>query len=99
MIDEMSQGLAPVIVRRLLPFVEKAAQSGIAVLLVEQFAALALSIGTRAAVLSVGQIVLEGSCAELRERMADVRRAYLSGESITPETVDASDDDQATVGG
>lgn len=88
MIDEMSQGLAPVIVRRLLPFVEEAAASGIAVLLVEQFAALALSIGTNAAVLSVGQIALEGTCAELRDRMEDVRRAYLSGESITPETVD-----------
>lgn len=88
MIDEMSQGLAPVIVRRLMPFVEKAAATGIAVLLVEQFAALALSIGTRAAVLSVGQIVLEGTCAELRGRMVDVRRAYLSGESITPETVE-----------
>lgn len=92
MIDEMSQGLAPVIVRRLLPFVEQAAASGIAVLLVEQFAALALSIGTRAAVLSVGQVVLEGTCEELRGRMADVRRAYLSGESITPETVDADAD-------
>ncbi|MFV0375038.1 ABC transporter ATP-binding protein [Microbacterium sp.] len=87
MIDEMSQGLAPVIVRRLLPFVEQAAASGIAVLLVEQFAALALSIGTSAAVLSVGQIVLEGSCAQLRDRMDDVRRAYLSGASSTPETV------------
>jgi branched-chain amino acid transport system ATP-binding protein len=96
MIDEMSQGLAPVIVRRLLPFVEKAAQTGIAVLLVEQFAALALSIGTRAAVLSVGQVVLEGTCAELRDRMADVRRAYLSGESITPETVDPFDEEGAT---
>ncbi len=95
MIDEMSQGLAPVIVRRLLPFVEKAAQTGIAVLLVEQFAALALTIGTRAAVLSVGQIALEGTCAELRDRMADVRRAYLSGESITPETIDPADDEAA----
>jgi branched-chain amino acid transport system ATP-binding protein len=95
MIDEMSQGLAPVIVRRLLPFVEKAAQTGIAVLLVEQFAALALSIGTRAAVLSVGQVALEGTCAELRDRMADVRRAYLSGESITAETVDPVDEEDA----
>lgn len=96
MIDEMSQGLAPVIVRRLMPFVEKAAQNGIAVLLVEQFAALALSIGTRAAVLSVGQVVLEGTCAELRDRMADVRRAYLSGESITPEAIDGPEEDPPT---
>lgn len=83
MIDEMSQGLAPVVVRRLLPFVESAAQAGIAVVLVEQFAALALSIGSRAKVLSVGQIVLEGSCVELKDRMGEVQRAYFAAESAT----------------
>lgn len=83
MIDEMSQGLAPVVVRRLLPFVESAAQAGIAVVLVEQFAALALSIGSRAKVLSVGRIVLEGSCAQLKGQMDEVQRAYFAAESAT----------------
>jgi branched-chain amino acid transport system ATP-binding protein len=75
----MSQGLAPVIVKRMIPFVEEAARSGIAVLLVEQFAALALSIGVHAYVLSVGSIVLEGSCQDLLARPDDVRHAYFAG--------------------
>jgi branched-chain amino acid transport system ATP-binding protein len=80
LIDEMSQGLAPVIVKRMVPFVETAARSGIAVLLVEQFASLALSIGVHAHVMSVGNIVLSGSCQDLLARPDDVRRAYFAGE-------------------
>jgi len=80
LIDEMSQGLAPVIVKRMVPFVQTAARSGIAVLLVEQFASLALSIGAQAYVLSVGSIALTGSCQDLLTRPDDVRRAYFSGE-------------------
>ncbi|HTZ24684.1 MAG TPA: ABC transporter ATP-binding protein [Streptosporangiaceae bacterium] len=79
LIDEMSQGLAPVIVKRMIPFVQTAARSGIAVLLVEQFAALALSIGAHAYVLSVGSIVLEGPCEDLLARPDDVRHAYFAG--------------------
>jgi branched-chain amino acid transport system ATP-binding protein len=79
LIDEMSQGLAPVIVKRMIPFVEEAARSGIAVLLVEQFAALALSIGAHAYVLSVGSIVLEGPCQDLLARPDEVRHAYFAG--------------------
>lgn len=85
LIDEMSQGLAPVIVKRLLPIVTAAADRGIAVLLVEQFAHLALGIGDRASILSVGTVVLEGSCADLLERPDEVRRAYLQGESVAAE--------------
>jgi branched-chain amino acid transport system ATP-binding protein len=83
MIDEMSQGLAPVIVKRLMPFVEDAAKRGIAVLLVEQFANLALAIGDHAYVLSVGKVALEGRCAELLARPEDVRRAYLAAPGVT----------------
>jgi branched-chain amino acid transport system ATP-binding protein len=79
LIDEMSQGLAPVIVKRMIPFVQTAARSGIAVLLVEQFASLALSIGAQAYVLSVGSIALTGSCQDLLNRPDDVRRAYFAG--------------------
>jgi branched-chain amino acid transport system ATP-binding protein len=80
LIDEMSQGLAPVIVKRMVPFVQTAARSGIAVLLVEQFASLALGIGAQAYVLSVGSIALTGSCQDLLARPDDVRRAYFAGE-------------------
>ena len=79
LIDEMSQGLAPVIVKRLMPFVENAARSGIAVLLVEQFASMALRIGKHAYVLSVGTVALEGTCSDLLARPEDVRHAYLAG--------------------
>lgn len=79
MIDEMSQGLAPVIVRRLMPIVETAASQGIAVLLVEQFANLALAIGARASVMSIGRVVMEDACASLLGRMDEVRDAYLHG--------------------
>jgi branched-chain amino acid transport system ATP-binding protein len=83
LIDEMSQGLAPVIVKRMVPFVQTAARSGIAVLLVEQFASLALSIGAHAYVLSVGTIVLDGPCQDLLTRPDDVRRAYFAGDALT----------------
>ena len=79
MIDEMSQGLAPVIVKRLLPVVQQAAARGIAVLLVEQFANLALQIGQHAYVMTVGQVVLDGPCADLLARPDAVREAYISG--------------------
>lgn len=66
LIDEMSLGLAPVVVRRLMGSVRELAERGIGVLLVEQFANLALEIGTRAYVLRKGRVVFEGPCEELR---------------------------------
>ncbi len=82
LIDELSQGLAPVIVRRLMPYVELAAESGIAVLLVEQFAPLALAIGDRAYVMNVGRVVIEEPAKELVEKPELLRAAYLTGEPI-----------------
>jgi len=97
MIDEMSQGLAPVIVHRLMPFVSKAAERGIAVLLVEQFASLALSIGSQASVMSIGRIVLTGTCESLLGRMDEVRDAYLAGDSTTAEVVEPHSPDAPSV--
>jgi branched-chain amino acid transport system ATP-binding protein len=79
LIDEMSQGLAPVIVKRLLPFVVTAAQQGMAVLLVEQFAHLALQIGDVGHVMTNGKIVLSGPCRELAAQPDQVHRAYMQG--------------------
>ena len=79
MIDEMSLGLAPVIVKRPLPVVQNAARQGIAVLLVEQFANLALQIGHHADVMTVGEIVLQGACKDLLKRGEEVRQAYIMG--------------------
>lgn len=79
LIDEMSLGLAPVVVQRLLPAVATMAARGVAVLLVEQYAALALSIGTAAMVLFRGRIVLRSGAAELRHQTDRLHRAYLGG--------------------
>jgi branched-chain amino acid transport system ATP-binding protein len=79
LIDEMSLGLAPVIVQRLLPIVEQLAAEGVAVLLVEQYADLALRIASKAYVLSRGEIVLRGEAAELIANPDTVRDAYLGG--------------------
>ena len=73
MLDEMSLGLAPMIVKRLVPVIRRLVQDGMGVLLVEQFAALALSIGDRAYVLSNGRVVHEGACEQLKaEHLRDV---------------------------
>jgi branched-chain amino acid transport system ATP-binding protein len=77
LIDEMSAGLAPVVVGRLMTAVRKLADDGLAVLLVEQFAALALSIGNRAYVLRRGGIVYDGDCATLASSPDLLHRLYL----------------------
>jgi branched-chain amino acid transport system ATP-binding protein len=77
MIDEMSAGLAPIVVGRLVSAVRKLAHDGLAVLLVEQFAALALSIGDRAYVLRRGQIVYDGPCPALAQSPDLLHRLYL----------------------
>lgn len=77
LVDEMSAGLAPIVVTRLMKTVRALADRGLAVLLVEQFAALALAIGDRAYVLRRGRMVFEGRCAELRGDSERLHRLYL----------------------
>jgi branched-chain amino acid transport system ATP-binding protein len=81
LVDEMSLGLAPVIVERLVPILRRAADElGASVLFVEQHVALALEVSDRAYVLTHGRIGLEGPAAELRERRELLAASYL-GES------------------
>lgn len=68
LLDEMSLGLAPVIVDRLLPFARRAADEGAGVVLVEQHTDRALSISDRAYVLVHGEVALSGSARELMEK-------------------------------
>lgn len=78
LLDEISLGLAPVIIQDLMPVVRQLADSGIGVLLVEQFAELALAIGDTALVLSRGTVVFSGSCSELRASPELLHGAYLA---------------------
>jgi branched-chain amino acid transport system ATP-binding protein len=81
LVDEMSLGLAPIIVERLLPLVRDIADStGAGVLIVEQHVHLALEVADRAYVMSHGEIVLEGSAAELMERQDLLEASYLGGD-------------------
>ncbi|MFY9930025.1 MAG: ATP-binding cassette domain-containing protein, partial [Streptosporangiaceae bacterium] len=81
LVDEMSLGLAPVIVERLLPILRRAADElGSSVLFVEQHVALALEVADRAYVLTHGRIALEGPATELRGRRELLAASYL-GES------------------
>jgi branched-chain amino acid transport system ATP-binding protein len=77
LIDEMSLGLAPLAVRRLLPTIRGLADRlGVGVVLVEQHIDLALSIADRALVRHHGRVALTGPAAELRANPRVVERAY-----------------------
>lgn len=82
MVDEMSLGLAPRVASRLVVTMRTLADSGLGILLVEQFAALALSVGDSAHVLTQGEIVFSGSCQTLSDEPEILRRAYL-GEQVS----------------
>jgi branched-chain amino acid transport system ATP-binding protein len=84
LIDEMSMGLAPVIVESLLPIVRRVAdESNAAVVLVEQHIQLALEVADIAAVLVHGGIIASGTADEVRKQEAVLERAYLSGDGPT----------------
>ncbi len=76
--DELSLGLAPLIVRRLLEAVRAAADRGCGVLLVEQHVRQALAIADTVYVLRKGEIVLSGAAKDLGGRIAEIEAQYLS---------------------
>jgi branched-chain amino acid transport system ATP-binding protein len=76
-IDELSLGLAPVVVQRLIPTIRAIAESGAGVLLIEQFATVALGLAERAYVMENGRIQYSGSARQLRERPELLQSAYL----------------------
>ena len=80
LLDEPSMGLAPLLVEQIFETVAEVNRQGTTILLVEQNAAIALSVAHRAYVLETGSIALEGSAAELSEH-PEVQRAYL-GEAV-----------------
>jgi branched-chain amino acid transport system ATP-binding protein len=83
LLDEMSLGLAPIIVERLLATVrELANRTGCAVILVEQHVPLALEVVDRAYVLAHGNIVMSGTAAELRDNAQVLESSYLGEASL-----------------
>jgi len=76
-VDELSLGLAPIVIKRLIPVLEEVAASGVAVLLIEQFAHLALDLATRAYVLESGRIAYSGTAQELIDNPDLLHSAYL----------------------
>ena len=83
MLDEMSLGLAPVVVKRLVPRVADLAKQGVGVLLVEQFAPLALSVADRVIVLSRGVVAYDGACQPLIDEPDRLHTIYLGEVSTT----------------
>jgi len=77
LIDELSLGLAPVVVSRLIPVIAAVAEAGAGVLLIEQFATVALGLAHRAHIMEGGRIRFSGLASELRDDPARLRSAYL----------------------
>ena len=87
--DELSMGLAPLIVRRLLDAVRRAADTqGTAVLLVEQHVRKALVYADRAYVMRRGRLVMEGSARDLASRIDEIESSYMSGAEGSVEDAD-----------
>jgi branched-chain amino acid transport system ATP-binding protein len=83
LVDELSLGLAPVVVSRLIPVIAAVAESGAGVLLIEQFATVALGLANRAHIMEGGRIRFSGQASELRGNPARLRSAYLLRGSTT----------------
>ena len=77
LVDELSLGLAPVVVKRLIPTLQTVAESGVGILLIEQFANVALGVAETAYVLEGGRIRDHGTAQELREQPERLHSAYL----------------------
>ena len=78
MVDEMSLGLAPIIVERLLPILRQiATETGAGVLLVEQHVHMAFQVADRAYVLSHGELAMEGKASELAKDRSLIEASYL----------------------
>jgi ABC-type branched-subunit amino acid transport system ATPase component len=80
LIDELSLGLAPVMVQEILRTIDVLKERGITMVIVEQSLNVALAISDRAVFMEKGRVRFEGSAAELMERDDLARAVFLGGE-------------------
>ena len=83
LVDELSLGLAPVVVKRLVPTLEAVAAGGVGVLLIEQFAHVALGLAQTAYVIEGGRIRYHGSAQKLKDEPELLQSAYLLREQVS----------------
>jgi len=81
LIDELSLGLAPLIVQQLFEVLGQVKASGVSILLVEQFVSLALSLSDRAHVLQKGQVIAAGTTEEIHDDLEALAAGYLGAAS------------------
>jgi branched-chain amino acid transport system ATP-binding protein len=79
MIDELSLGLAPIVVQQLLARVEEINEQGTTILLVEQYVNLALRVASRGYVMEKGRVAMSGEAKRLLKDSEQVRSSYLGG--------------------
>jgi branched-chain amino acid transport system ATP-binding protein len=80
--DELSLGLAPLVVNRLLTAARAAADTGMAVLLVEQYARRALAIADQIYVMGRGRIAMSGTARDVKDQLGELEGIYLSDASV-----------------
>lgn len=76
LIDEMSLGLAPLIVKRLVKVIESLVAKGVGTILVEQFTEVALSVATSAVIMRTGGVCFSGAADEIRAKPEILEAAY-----------------------
>ncbi|MFY9314928.1 MAG: ABC transporter ATP-binding protein [Burkholderiales bacterium] len=82
--DEMSLGLAPIVVRRLLGVLRALADDGCGILLIEQFTHIALGLADRVYVMNRGRIQFEGLPREVTNQPSLLHDVYFAGKSLDP---------------
>jgi ABC-type branched-subunit amino acid transport system ATPase component len=80
LIDELSLGLAPLVVQQLLAVIERLKAQGLTMVIVEQSVNVALAVADRAIFMERGRVRFEGPAQELLERGDLLRAVFLSGE-------------------
>jgi branched-chain amino acid transport system ATP-binding protein len=90
LVDELSLGLAPIVIERLLAAVRSGADSGIGVLLVEQHVQRALRVADRVYVLERGRVVLSGTTQAVADQMTAIEASYLAAREPASESGDSN---------